>query len=109
MIQTTKQIVISAAGTKSAAIDLGDNTLVGLIIPATFTGVALTFEASDDINGTYYAVKGSDGTSISYTIAQGTYVVIQPAVLSGVRFLKCVSGSTEGTARTIIGICRPCA
>jgi hypothetical protein len=108
MIGTTKNITIASGQTKSAAIDLGDNTLVGLIIPAAFTGIAVTFEASDDIAGTYYAVKGSDGTSISYTVAAGTYVMIQPAVLAGVRNIKVVSGSSEGADRVIKGICRRC-
>jgi hypothetical protein len=109
MIGTTQQITIANGQTASAAIDLGGNTLVGLIIPAAFTGTALTFSASDAIDGTYSVVKGSDGASVSYTVAQGTYVVIQPAVLAGIRFLKVISGSSEGGARVIKGICRPCA
>lgn len=108
LIGTTATFTIDSSGTVSNAVDLGDRTLVGLQLP-TMTGTAITFQASTSLDGTYVAVKGSDGASISYTTASSTYVAIQPAVLAGIRFIKIVSGSAEGAARTVTGVARQCA
>lgn len=108
LIGTTATFTIDSSGTVSNAVDLGDRTLVGLQL-GTMTGTAITFQASTSLEGTYVAVKGSDGTSISYTTASDTYVAIQPAILAGIRFIKLVSGSAEASDRTIIGIGRQCA
>lgn len=108
MVGTTQTFTIASGQTVSNAVDLGDNTLVGLQL-GTMTGTAITFQASTSLTGTYVAVKGSDGASISYTTASDTYVAIQPAILAGVRFIKLVSNGAEGSTRTITGIARPCA
>lgn len=100
---------IASSGTTSEAIDLGSLTLVGLITPATITGTAISFLASEDDGGTFVAVKGTDGVAISIVVAASGYYVIQPAVLSGIRFLKLVSNASEGGARVIIGMARQCA
>lgn len=99
---TAIDAVIASSGTASAAIDLAGFTLCGILLPAAFTGTALTFQVSSAIGGTYVALKSTtSGTSLSYTVAQGTYAAIDPKDFQGVRFLKVVSGSTEGAARTL--------
>ncbi len=96
------EVVIAASGTKSAAINLKGFTLCGVILPATFTGTALTFEVSDAIDGTFVPLKSTtSGSALSYTVAQATYAAIDPKDFQGVQFLKVVSGSTEGSARTL--------
>lgn len=94
--------VISAAGTKSAAIQLGGMALVGLILPATFTGTTLTFEVCSTLAGTYTPLYDSANALVSMTVAQGRAYAVAPANFQGIQFLKIVSGSTEGSARTII-------
>ncbi len=98
---TSVDVTIGASGTKTAAVDLGGFTLVGILLPATFTGTALTFEAAEALAGTYRVVKAVGGSSVSLTVAQNTYVAVDPTALQGVNFIKLVSGSTEGSARTI--------
>lgn len=93
---------IANGQTKSAAIPTGGKTLCGIILPAAFTGVALTFEASSAVDGTFVPVKKADGSSLSYTVAQGTFVAIDPKDFYGIAFLKLVSGSAEGGARTVL-------
>lgn len=100
---------IANGATVSDAMDLGDQTLVGIITPSALTGTAISFQASNDDDGTYVAVKGSDGVAISIVCAASGYYVIQPAILSGIRFLKLVSNGAEGAARTIRVMTRACA
>ncbi len=93
--------VIAASGTKTAVVNLKGFSLVGILFPATFTGTAVTFEASID-GATFFPVKNTtSGTSLSYTIAQGTYQAIDPKEFYGIQYLKVVSGSTEGSSRTL--------
>lgn len=88
---------------ESSAIDCGGFTLCGIILPAAFTGTALTFETCDTIGGTYLPIKSTtSGSALSYTVAQGTYAAIDPKDFQGVRFLKIKSGSAEAAARTLI-------
>lgn len=100
-------VTVANGATVSSAIDLGNLSVVGLILPV-LTSTAITFQASDSLAGTYQAVKGSDGNSVSYTVASSTYVVILPTALAGIRFLKLVCGSAEGAARTITVIAKEC-
>ena len=108
LVGTSSTFTIASGQTVSNAVDLGDNTLVGLQL-GTMTGTAITFQASTSLTGTYVAVKGSDGASISYTTASNTYVAIQPAILAGVRFIKIVSNGAEASDRTVVGVARQCA
>lgn len=97
---TTADATIAASGTSSAAVDLHGYVLTGIYFPATFTGTAVTFTTSNAIAGTYQPVYNSSGV-VSYTIAQARYYAIDPKDFKGVRYLKVVSGSTEGSTRTL--------
>ncbi|MGL4558966.1 MAG: hypothetical protein ACRCV5_15810 [Afipia sp.] len=88
------------AGTTTGAIDLGNDTLVGIRFPTTFTGTTVTFTASESLEGTYVGLYNASG-AVSYTIAQARFYVLNPADFRGVRFLKVVSGSSEGADRTL--------
>lgn len=100
MIQKTA--TIASGGTDSGALDLAGFNLCGIFLPATFTGTALTFKAAATIGGTYQVVKSTtSGSSLSYTVAQNTYVALDPKDFQGIQFLKIVSGSTEGADRTL--------
>lgn len=85
----------------SSVIATGGMALTGIFLPAAFTGTALTFLACALVGGTYVPVCKSDGSPLSYTVAQGTYVAIDPRDFQGIPFLKIVSGSAEGGARTL--------
>ncbi len=93
--------VIAASGTKTPAIELKGFGLAQIALPATFTGTTLTFETCDTLAGTYNPLYGKDGNLVSMTVAQGRTYTIDPANFMGVGFLKIVSGSTEGSARTL--------
>lgn len=96
-----KTVVVASGGATSAVIDMKGFSLVGVLLPATFTGTTLTFTVS--VDGTnFFALKSTtSGTALSYTVVQGTYAAIDPFPFYGVRYLKIVSGSTEGANRTL--------
>ena len=86
------------AGTVSNALPIEDFVTGGFILPATFTGTAITFQVSAD-GTTFVALNDSSG-AVSLTVAQGKGYAL-PASVMGFRFLKFVSGSSEGADRTI--------
>lgn len=99
----SRPVLIASGGTESAAINLKGLCLVGILLPATFTGTTLTFEACDTEAGTFVPVKtGTGGSALSYTVAQATYAAIDPKDFQGINFLKIKSGSTEGADRTLL-------
>lgn len=95
-------ITILSGATASNAIDLGELAIVGIQLPAALTSTALTFTASDTLAGTYNAVTKVDGTAYSIVVAAAKYVVIPPADLCGIHYLKVIAGSAEGADRDII-------
>jgi len=97
-----KTVTIANGQQSSSVIALDGFALVGIYLPAAFTGTALTFEACDTAAGTFLPVKaGTGGSALSYTVAQGTFVAIDPKDFQGIAFLKIKSGSAEGAARTL--------
>jgi hypothetical protein len=100
LVVATATIPISTATT--GAIATKGLTLVGVQLPAAFTGTTLTFTGS--VDGTTYqpVYSTTSGTALSYTVAQGHYVAIDPVPFYGLAYIKLVSGSTEGTARTLL-------
>lgn len=96
----TSSAVIASSGTVSSAVDLGDMTLTGLIVPI-MTGTALTFQVS--IDGTnYYVLHDYSKAAFTVTVdgtARAFYLL--PTTFAGWRYVKVVSGSTEGAERTI--------
>lgn len=100
-----KVLVVAAAsiangGTTSAAIPTQGLTLVGIQLPAAFTGTTITFQGS--VDGTTYqpVYTTTSGTALSYTVAAGHYVAIDPTPFYGLAYIKLVSGSSEGAARS---------
>lgn len=96
----TATATIANGATVSAAIPTNGFALVGIQLPAAFTGTTVTFQGSVD-GTTYQVIKSTtSGSSLSYTVAQGTYAAIDPIPFYGLKFIKLVSGSAEGGART---------
>src|SRR3954463_4432954 len=93
-------VTIASGATLSGAADLSGYTLVGLIMPAAFTGTSITFSMSDDA-GTFYAITNAGGTALSATVAASKCILVTPGDFVGIRHLKLTSGSTEGGSRII--------
>lgn len=97
--------VIAASGTTSAAVNVGGDKIdgggvVAIYIPASFTGTTLTYLGSHD-GTTFKQVITSAGTALSHTVAADKWLNVPVADLAGYAQFKIVSGSTEGSARTL--------
>lgn len=96
----TSTVTIASSGTVSTAVDLGGHNLVGIQTPAALTGTTMTFQGSVD-GSTYNVLYDTDGTALSITVAVDSLILIVPSDFAAVRYLKLVSGSSEGAERTI--------
>lgn len=95
----TATIAISTQ--QSSTVNCAGFVLCGILLPATFTGTALTFYACNTSSGTFQQIYNSSGP-VSYTVAGGQYIAIDPKDFQGVNFLQIKSGSSEAAARTLV-------
>lgn len=104
---STTTAAIANGATTSGAVSLEGVTILGIIMPATFTGTALTFQVCDTSGGTYVALYDSTNAAVSVTVGTSRAYYLDPAIFAAWRFVKVVSGSTEGGARSITLLTRP--
>ena len=93
--------ITSGQQVSDSYVDLQKGAVVGFLMPATLTSVAITIQACDTPDGTYLDVYTRDGTLYSIVVAASRAVMIPPADLAGIRYLKIKMGSAEGAGRTI--------
>ena len=104
----TVTVTIASSTTVSNAIDLHGTTPVGIFLPSTFNGTALTFQASTAFDGTYVAVEDGGASPANVTLtatAASKYIAIPAAIqeqLRGVRFLKVVTSTAQADTDTIL-------
>jgi hypothetical protein len=98
--RATATILIS--GTVSDAIQLGSReVIVGVILPATFTGTGLSFQVSDD-NATFGALVDTAGANVGATgLTAGKCFSIDPVVTAPWNFVKVVSNAAEAAQRLV--------
>lgn len=84
-----------ASGTAlSAAVPLGAKQLVGIAMPAAWDAAALTFQVSADGGTTWLEMTTSAGAAVSFTVAGGQFIAIDPAIWRGINMLKLRSGTS---------------
>lgn len=98
---------IANGQTTSDVINLSSCVLVGVYLPAVFTGVALTFLACNTAGGTFVSVRDGAGAAISKVVAQAQYITLDQNQFRGINFLKIVSGSAEGGERLVVLMADP--
>jgi len=101
----TQTANIASGGTTSQALRLGGKMVVGLIMPAAFTGVAITFTVCDTVGGSYVPCYDSDNNAVSVTVAASRAYGLSGAeadALAPFPYVKLVSGSAEGAARAVL-------
>jgi hypothetical protein len=87
---------------------LGQKSLVGIIVPTSWTSASLTFQVTvDDVN--FFEMVDETGAAIKYNVAAGQYIAIDPARWLGVTGIKLRSGTlaapvnqTAAAALTIV-------
>ncbi len=103
---TTRAVTILSGATTSDALNMEGEQLVAIEIPGAFTGTAITFTVATQ-GADYNAVYDTLGVQYSVTVAANRYIPIPPYIFCGVKYIKLVSGSSEGGNRTIYVITRP--
>lgn len=99
---------ILSGATTSQEIDLAGADLCGLFMPASFTGTSIKITASNASGGTFVTVQDGLGADYSLTVSASKYIPVSNlALVAGLRFIKLVSGSSEGADRSIILAARP--
>lgn len=84
---------IAAGQAISAAVPLGEKTLVGILVPANWTAASLSFQASiDDVN--FFELVDGAGNPMSFTVAAGQIVAVDPTKWRGVTSVKVRSGTS---------------
>ena len=108
-----------ANGFVSDSIDLGLDTelilslygagtevrAIALWFDGTWTNTSFTVSACTSLTGSYDPVKETDGTAITITMASNTWVILDPKIYAGIRFMQ-LSGSAEGGARGLVVVKR---
>lgn len=105
-----------ANATSSVTIDLGFDVneaipsympsgdefrVIAIQFEGTWTSTSLTVSASSSASGDYDDVFEQDGTAVTITMASDRYVILDPKLYAGIRFMK-LTGSSEGGARTYV-------
>ena len=98
-------VTIANGEADSDAINLQGATVVGIQMPAAFTGATVAVLESQTIGGTYRPINLL-GESTTYTATVNTTIAIPPANTSCAQFVKIRSASNEGGARSLVVISR---
>lgn len=93
---TTINAVIPASGSLSPEVDLGQQTLVGIVMPAAWTAASLTFQVSPDGGTTWVELYTYAGVALALTVGTSQYIAVDPTQWKGVYSVKVRSG-TSGT------------
>jgi hypothetical protein len=78
-------------------IDLGAGRIVGILMPAAWDAAVMTFQASPDGGTTWGELVDKTGSALSFTVAAGTFIYLDPTIFIGINALKIRSG-TSGAA-----------
>lgn len=99
--------VPASPGNLSANVQTNGLSLVGIQLPAVLTSTSLSFEvaavaspSAPTVPGVFQPLYNASGL-VSYTVAAGCYIAINPADFYGVQFFQILMGSTEAAARTL--------
>ena len=87
---------IANGASLSDALDLSGTSLVGYIMPASWTTANLTFQGS--VDGTnFFNLYDKFGNEITHIVAASQFIAVNPADLTCVRYLKLRSGTSASS------------
>jgi len=110
----TFDAVIANGASLSGVVDLNGHTLVGILMPGTWTTAVLTFQAGEPVAASYTLANVYDqfGTEKTVQAAASRFIALDPSEWAAVRWLKVRSGTAgsavnQGGARTVVLVARP--
>jgi hypothetical protein len=84
-------VTISNGQSLSPAVALGEFVLTGIAMSAGWDVAPMTFQISAD-GGTTWGEMQSTSAAVSYTVALGQYIAIDPTLWRGINMIKVRSG-----------------
>ena len=100
---TGTNVTIASSGTTSTSVTMQANRVpMAIVLPAAFTGTALTFQASFD-DATYNPIY-DEATQYSINVGTSRHIALKRQAMEGVKYFKIVSGTAETAQRTILVI-----
>jgi len=93
-------ISIASGQTTSPSISTEGMSLCGIQMPAAFSGTSLTFLAATQSGGPFQPIYNSSGL-VTYAVAGGEYIAINPQDFYGVLYLQIKSSASEGATRAL--------
>jgi hypothetical protein len=84
------EATIANSGTTSGVVALEGLTVLGIAMPGTITGTALTIHGSLTSAGTYGVLRASDGTALAVTVTANGRYYVDPIITAGWPYIKVV-------------------
>jgi len=92
-VRGTATATIANGESLSAAVDIGDNVVASIVMPAAWTTAVITFDASID-GTTYGPLYDRYGTEYSVQVAATRSIPLSVQDFVGFRYLKIRSGTS---------------
>jgi len=94
-------ITIPSGQQSSSIIDTAGMSLVGVRIPASFTGTSISIQESNSLTGTFRDVYNVNGVAASFPVAANRTVMFNPSDLAGLQFICLKSNAAEALDRSL--------
>jgi hypothetical protein len=107
MATVRKYVATIANGeSQSNSMGVGEMSLLAIVMPASWTAANLTFLGSYDNGTTFQPLHEMDGDEITVVTAASRTCILDPAVFTGLDYVKirsCTTGGpvNQGAARTL--------
>lgn len=98
--QATATVDIVADADLSSVIDCRGWLLTKLFIPSNFDGTQIKFHMATTAGGTYTVLE-EDGVEYTLTVSADAWQALDPAIMSGIPFLKIETVTDQATSNTI--------
>lgn len=93
MEQQRGTVTIANGQSLSGEIDISDQCVVGIIMPAAWTAASITLAGAAAKAGTFVPVYDAAGTELTITADASRFIALAPDATRGVRYLKVRSGT----------------
>lgn len=103
-MRNNKSVTILSGEQVSTSFSTNDFDIPALIMPAAFTGTAITFQGAVANSDTFKDIYDTAGALVSITVGANRCISLANVLnsLKGFGFIKLKSGTAEGATRTIV-------
>jgi hypothetical protein len=91
-----------AAGLESKAVQISGRTICGFYIPSGWSGATFKVRVFQSENDAVGSVMIDDtGADVTYTVAAGKFLRVDPADFAGIERFSLVAGSSQSAGTTV--------